>query len=158
MIELIKDGQIIDVLIEQSEIAKKSIKTIVYTGHVPSARSMPKVRQLWQLWKDAGLSLEGCSAIIAGWRERSPQWLSNRACAGVLSANGWAVVEAKERPIMHPKLYLFDDDVAVIGSHNLTGQGLTYNFNLSVLTDDKAMIADLLAYYEKCFENSAFIC
>ena len=50
---------------------------------------------------------------------------------------------------LHTKLYLFDDDKAIVGSANFTNGGLLYNVELSLyLEDEEDTCSKLQAYYE----------
>ncbi|MCS2775382.1 phospholipase D family protein [Bacteroides fragilis] len=70
----------------------------------------------------------------------------------------------KESPIFHPKIYLFESDiktVLIVGSSNLTTNGLFSNIESSILiefnnTDEqgKALIHDLKKHYETLFDFS----
>ena len=51
---------------------------------------------------------------------------------------------------LHAKLYLFDDNVAIIGSANFTGGGFGNNIELSLYIEDECdLIAQLSDYFDK---------
>jgi HKD family nuclease len=51
---------------------------------------------------------------------------------------------------LHTKLYLFDHNVAIIGSANFTGGGFGNNIELSLyIKDEYDLIAQLLSYFDK---------
>lgn len=52
---------------------------------------------------------------------------------------------------LHTKLYLFDDDVAILGSANLTNGGLLNNVELSVKFQEKEVINQLHEYFSALF-------
>ena len=68
----------------------------------------------------------------------------------------------KEAPIFHPKIYLFEGDnnsVLIIGSSNLTAQGLFTNVESSLLVEFKnseedgtKLISELINYYSSIFD------
>jgi len=67
-------------------------------------------------------------------------------------------------PIFHPKIYLFEGEIKcelIIGSSNLTVQGLFMNVEASVLIsidnrieEDRKIVEDLKAYYKGIFDHS----
>jgi phosphatidylserine/phosphatidylglycerophosphate/cardiolipin synthase-like enzyme len=61
---------------------------------------------------------------------------------------------------MHMKCVIADGRIAYIGSANLTGAGLgakgehRRNFEAGIVTEDKAMIADLMAFCDEFYSGS----
>lgn len=59
---------------------------------------------------------------------------------------------------LHAKLYLFDDETAIVGSANFTVAGLSKNFELSILTDEESVIAKVSLISDEiikyCEENT----
>lgn len=50
---------------------------------------------------------------------------------------------------LHTKLYLFDDNIGVVGSANFTSGGFVSNFELSLMAvDENTLLSDLHAYYD----------
>jgi phosphatidylserine/phosphatidylglycerophosphate/cardiolipin synthase-like enzyme len=56
---------------------------------------------------------------------------------------------------LHAKMILADDVMAYIGSANFTDTSLHYNFELGVLTEDRAVIARLHAIFDYVFGFAA---
>jgi phosphatidylserine/phosphatidylglycerophosphate/cardiolipin synthase-like enzyme len=56
---------------------------------------------------------------------------------------------------LHAKMILADDVMAYIGSANFTDTSLHYNFELGVLTEDRAVIARLHALFDYVFGFAA---
>jgi cardiolipin synthase len=55
---------------------------------------------------------------------------------------------------MHQKVCLVDDDLAMIGTANLDNRSIFINFEVSALSDDKVLVAELEAMLERDFEAS----
>lgn len=53
----------------------------------------------------------------------------------------------KTYPRLHSKIYLFDEDIAIITSANLTHGGLIGNFEYGVLVDDNPLVAEITKDY-----------
>lgn len=50
---------------------------------------------------------------------------------------------------LHTKLYLFDDNIGVVGSANFTSGGFVSNFELSLMAvDENSLLLDLHSYYD----------
>ena len=45
-------------------------------------------------------------------------------------------------PLLHAKVYVFDDKKAILGSANPTPSGLSHNDEISLLFDDEATIRE----------------
>ena len=55
---------------------------------------------------------------------------------------------------LHTKLYLFDDNVGVVGSANFTSGGFVSNFELSLMAvEETTLISDLHTYYDDMIEK-----
>lgn len=55
---------------------------------------------------------------------------------------------------LHTKLYLFDDNVGVVGSANFTSGGFVSNFELSLMAvEEKVLLSDLHRYYDDMLEK-----
>jgi phosphatidylserine/phosphatidylglycerophosphate/cardiolipin synthase-like enzyme len=157
MSNLIRDGEITSQIIEAANNATRSISLIVYTGHVPGARSMPKVITMHKALKQAALRGLQCRLILAGWLQTHPQAIANNQMKRDYEAHGWQVKQVKIYPICHPKLFIFDGEAAIIGSHNYTGQGLTSTKNLSVWVRDQPTILDIDKYYLSIWHDDKYI-
>jgi phosphatidylserine/phosphatidylglycerophosphate/cardiolipin synthase-like enzyme len=51
-------------------------------------------------------------------------------------------------PIVHAKLWLIDDDITILGSHNLSGRSFTVNHEVSVLIKSKVVCAEFRRYFD----------
>ena len=56
---------------------------------------------------------------------------------------------------LHAKVFVFDDEVAFIGSSNITFSGLQRNYEAVVQTDDTAFVRKLLVECERYWESAA---
>lgn len=45
--------------------------------------------------------------------------------------------------LVHTKLMIIDDEIAIIGSHNFTNNAFSHNFEISVIVDEKSEIERL---------------
>ena len=56
---------------------------------------------------------------------------------------------------LHAKLYIFGESRAIITSCNLTEAALTWNHELGVIVEDRATIAECLAYFESLWNRAS---
>lgn len=85
-------------------------------------------------------------------REDFINGLSNLEALSQLLDRGAKLYAVKE---LHTKLYLFDNETAIMGSANLTGGGLLKNVELSLLIKDESAVTDQLnEYYKELSELS----
>lgn len=57
--------------------------------------------------------------------------------------------------IMHSKVFLIDDDVLFVGSHNLSTNGVAHNFEATVQVRDPDTAAFFATYFERLWNNLA---
>jgi phosphatidylserine/phosphatidylglycerophosphate/cardiolipin synthase-like enzyme len=67
----------------------------------------------------------------------------------ILSANG----TVKNFSKLHSKVYLFDDEKAVITSGNLTSGGLLRNYEYGLLIDDKSLLSEIQKDFKELSDN-----
>lgn len=73
--------------------------------------------------------------------------INNRAKANLTNA-GIAVKFSPQFPIMHSKIFLIDDDIVVLGSHNLSHRSVTVNDETSVLIKSREVCMEFRRYFE----------
>ncbi len=61
----------------------------------------------------------------------------------------------KNYPRLHSKMYVFDDDKAIITSGNLTNGGLISNFEYGIFIDDKNLVSEIVIDFNR-LSNSEF--
>lgn len=54
----------------------------------------------------------------------------------------------------HAKLLIFDNKIAVTGSHNLTSRSVVSENDISLLIDDPPLVKSLIDYFSGIWENS----
>ncbi len=54
----------------------------------------------------------------------------------------------------HAKLFIFDKQFCVTGSHNLTSRSVTNRYDISLLFDDLSLVKYLCDYFNGLWENS----
>ncbi|MBI3787901.1 MAG: NgoFVII family restriction endonuclease [Ignavibacteriales bacterium] len=69
--------------------------------------------------------------------------LDLKAIDAIISKHGIV----KNYPKLHSKIYLFDEDVAIVTSSNLTHGGLIGNFEYGVLVDDHRLVSEIAEDY-----------
>lgn len=64
-----------------------------------------------------------------------------------LSESGVSVKMGRTFPINHAKMWLFDDDVVILGSHNLSTRSVSVNNEASVLIKSRAVTMEFRRYF-----------
>ena len=59
--------------------------------------------------------------------------------------------EFKDNAFFHVKLFIIDDEIAFIGSVNLTEKGMRYNVESRVTITQKDQVSSLSSYFDKIF-------
>lgn len=65
-----------------------------------------------------------------------------------LKQAGAVVKFGRTFPITHAKLWLIDDEISILGSHNLSGRSFTVNNEVSILVNNVAVNKEYLRYFE----------
>lgn len=71
----------------------------------------------------------------------------NMEAAKFLGEAGIAVKFGRTFPITHAKLWVFDDDEVILGSHNLSNRSVTVNFECSALIKSRPVAVEYRRYF-----------
>jgi len=70
----------------------------------------------------------------------------------LLNENKFKAKSLHGKKFIHAKCLLIDDDIVIIGSHNLTLPAFSYNLELSVIIYSKELNNEIKAYLENLFK------
>jgi len=136
MIELLTDNHF-DRILDLFGGVKKEVKII------SPFLTISMAEQLCKIVKDTG---SACTFITRFYLEDMISKANSIDALELLIKNGVTVYAVKK---LHTKLYLFDDDSAILGSANFTNGGFKSNIELSLLlSKEKPIIAELHAYFD----------
>lgn len=71
----------------------------------------------------------------------------NMEAAKFLGEAGIAVKFGRTFPITHAKLWVFDDDEVILGSHNLSNRSVTVNFECSAFIKSRPVAVEYRRYF-----------
>ena len=91
------------------------------------------------------LNKEGRGAHLTAINMRAKRYLSEA---------GAKVKLGRTFPINHAKLWLFDDDSTILGSHNLSNRSVTVNNEVSVLIKARSVLMEYRRYFDLIWELS----
>ncbi len=136
MIELLTDNHF-DRILDLFDGVKKEVKII------SPFLTISMAEQLCKIVKDTDCA---CTFITRFYLEDMISKANSIDALELLIKNGVTVYAVKK---LHTKLYLFDDDSAILGSANFTNGGFKSNIELSLLlSKEKPIIAELHAYFD----------
>lgn len=72
----------------------------------------------------------------------------NMKASRYLSEAGISVKFGRTFPITHAKLWIFDDDAVILGSHNLSNRSVTVNNECSVLIKSREVAVEFKRYFD----------
>lgn len=78
----------------------------------------------------------------------------NLKTAGFLREAGVSVKFARSFPTTHAKLFVFDDDAVILGSHNLSNRSVTVNNEVSALIKSRAVAVEFKRYFKEIWKLS----
>ena len=73
--------------------------------------------------------------------------VNREATQKILARIGISAAVVATRKTIHTKILMIDDQIAIVGSHNLTHNAMEVNIEVSVITDDYESICQLLAIH-----------
>lgn len=68
-----------------------------------------------------------------------------------MNMNSYERDQYKDNAFFHVKLFIIDDEIAFLGSVNLTEKGMRYNVESRVTITQKDQVSSLTAYFDKIF-------
>lgn len=87
-------------------------------------------------------------------RLHKPNYHPNMFATRRLKESSIAVRYLNTGDTQHAKLFLFDQKLAVLGSHNLTPSSLRNRYDISILLDDPTSLSYLNAYFNSIWQSS----
>ncbi|MEI6414051.1 MAG: phospholipase D-like domain-containing protein, partial [Pseudomonadota bacterium] len=100
---------------------------------------MPPSENLLKLLAKAALDGLDCRAILAIIPKRYAMPEFNMGAAKVLQEAGWHIRFMPAERFLHDKLFIFDNDTTIIGSHNLSKTAMMSSYNLSVKIESEGV-------------------
>lgn len=79
---------------------------------------------------------------------------SNAYAVRMLKEKKVAVRHLQNDRVVHAKLLIVDDDIAIIGSHNLSVKSCHSNFEVSYMCHDIYAVGQLIGIYQGVWENA----
>ena len=77
----------------------------------------------------------------------------NMKAARYLREAGVVVKFGRTFPITHAKLWIFDDDAVILGSHNLSNRSVTVNNESSVLIKSRPVAMEFKRYFNSLWDS-----
>ena len=77
----------------------------------------------------------------------------NMKASRYLIEAGAVVKFGRTFPITHSKLWLIDDDLSFVGSHNLSGRSFTVNNEVSALINSRPVLMEYRRYFESIWDR-----
>lgn len=71
----------------------------------------------------------------------------------ILKMNGVKIKEKKIEKIIHAKMILIDDEIVIIGSHNITKNAFEKNLEISLLIYDKMLNKEYKNFFETLWQS-----
>ena len=144
----------IDVLIETINQAKYSIDVIQYQWNFYPGNPRSQIQLLNRTILSRAES--GIKVRVLLNKEGRGQHLMkiNVQASTFLSEVGIRVKFGRTFPITHAKLWVFDDDVTILGSHNLSNRSVTVNNECSALIRSREVAREFKRYFDVLFNLS----
>lgn len=80
--------------------------------------------------------------------------VNNDEILSTLNALGVLAKRLTARNLVHAKMIIFDNEKAVVGSHNYTASAFQMNFEVSVILDHSENIAELASFFNNLYNSN----
>lgn len=142
----------IGVLIDTINQAKYSLDIIQYQWNFYPAEPSSQIQQLNRTI--LAKAQNGLKVRVLLNKEGREQHLMaiNMKAARFLGEAGVIVKFGRTFPITHAKTWLFDDDVVILGSHNLSKRSVTVNNECSVLIKGRVVAVEFKRYFNALWD------
>lgn len=124
----------------------QAVRHIYISSFKIEITNKPRGRKLKDIFQDLiSKSKNGVDIrLLINWHnDRRSVAKTNLSAAYYLRKNGIAVRHLTNNRCCHSKLFIFDKEKAIIGSHNLSVKSCCNNFELSIFTDTPQLVSDL---------------
>jgi len=141
-------------LIDAINRAKYSIDVIQYEWYFYPGKPECKIQQLNRTILARAQS--GIKMRVLLNKEGREQHLMviNMSASKYLTEAGVCVKFGRTFPINHAKLFVFDDDEVILGSHNLSNRSVTVNSECSALIKSREVAVEFKRYFEALWNLS----
>ena len=137
----------IDVLIETINQAKYSLDIIQYQWNFYPGKPKSQIQVLNRtIFARAGSGIKMRVLLNKEGREQHLMAINMKA-AQYLGEAGIAVKFGHTFPITHAKIWIFDDDSVILGSHNLSNRSVTVNNECSALIKSREAAMEYKRYF-----------
>jgi len=138
----------IDVLIKQIHEVKYSLDVIQYQWNFYPGRPGSKIQELNRAVLSQAQSGKKVRVLLNKEGRGQHLMVINMKASQYLKESGAQVKFGKSFPITHAKLWVFDDDAVILGSHNLSSRSVTVNNESSALIKSRPVAREFKRYFE----------
>ena len=140
-------------LIKEIKQAKLSITVMQYQWNFYPQKPDNPVQRLNSALIDQIRNNKKCRVLLN--KEGRGQHLTaiNLKASRYLSEAGAIIKFGRTNPITHAKLWLIDDDITFLGSHNLSGRSFTVNNEVSMYIKSRAVNQEFQRYFNVLWDR-----
>jgi len=89
-------------------------------------------------------------------RPHKPNYSPNKFFTRRFNEAGFDLRYLHSSTTQHAKLLIFDNKIAVTGSHNLTSRAVVSRHDVSLVFDDPVVLKSLICYYNSIWQSSIY--
>jgi len=142
MIQIISGSQFSSVVIPLIEKATKNIRVVVFD---------------WRWYpSDPGSSVQLFNQAIVRAARRGVQVagiVNNDQIVRIFKENGCNFKKIITPKLVHCKIMIIDDKIAITGSHNYTASAFQMNLELSVVIDDLEAVGGMVTFFNNIWQK-----
>jgi len=146
-VKILTDEKYLHEILNYIHSAKVEILISVYYAVTPNTDKDSPVRKIIDALIQAHQRGVHISVIFANHNLPASSLQENKKTASLLREHNILTFFFEQRRLLHAKFFLFDNIIAVAGSHNLTDRSLQKSAEVSILTTQTTAVHKLREYF-----------
>lgn len=142
-------------LLDYLHVAQKSIFAIIYYAKIHQRRRQDDIKKLCQLLIDKHKNNVKVWILFNFSSQKNFITVANKEVARILLKSGILVKHTDTNRVTHAKLFLIDDTISILGSHNLSTRSLHSNREISIVTQVPKINKRLTEYFLQEFYKAS---
>lgn len=153
MIQVLTSGYAYEI-IKLARMARRSIDVLCYIFNCNLYKKSDKANLIFLELKKSVSSHKKVRFILDFPRIHKPNYHPNMFFTRRFKEIGIDLRYFHSGTTQHAKLLIFDNKIAVTGSHNLTSRSVVSDNDISLLISDPTLVKTLIDYFSGIWENS----
>ena len=137
--------------------AESSIELLMFAARYYQGKSGNKVNEFWQLLNRTAARGVLVRVLLNSNFYQGDSAQHNRFIAGHFKAPNFHAALSGKSTRLHSKLFIVDDRIVVVGSHNYSTRAFSSNFETSVVVYSPEVAAEFKSHFERLWKSRQLV-